>query len=243
MNIAVLSDIHGNLAALNAVVSDFEKFNPDMIFCLGDYIMAGYNPNGTMEKLLGLKEKFKDNFIMIQGNTDKMVANCNNELLLNTKNSFACMGYSLEQDIKITDKRNIDFVKNLPEKTNIEICGLKIELVHGSPRRQNENIYPGLKEETVEEMVKDSNAELILCGHTHKPAGYSLSSGKTVINVGSVGRSMTDNKMPVYLQLTIDKNGQFYTEHKVVEYDNKQVYNHIMMRNFPHCEELAEMFV
>lgn len=243
MNIAVISDIHANLAALKAVVDDIEQFKPDMIFCLGDYVMAGYNPNGTMEFLFELKQKFGDNFKMIQGNTDKMVAYCSEELLKNSKEAYPCMGYSLEEDVKITEKNYIEFIKNLPEKMELEICGLKIELVHGSPRRQNENIYPGLTENTVEEMVASSKAELILCGHTHKPAGYSLSSGKTVVNVGSVGRSMIESKMPVYLQLTVDKNGQFFTEHRVVNYDNKEVFNHILTRNFPHCRELAEMFL
>ena len=243
MKIAVISDIHANKSALVAVLDDIKNYNPDMIFCLGDYVMAGYDPNGTMELLFDLKEQYADNFKMIQGNTDKMVAFCNEELIENTIKAFPCMGYSLKDDVKIIDKKYIDFIKNLPEKMKLEICGLKIELVHGSPRKQNENIYPELKEETVIEMVKDSDCELILCGHTHKPAGYSLSIGKTVVNVGSVGRSMTTDKMPVYLQLNVDKNGQFYTEHRIIKYDNKKTSNHILMRNFPHCEELAEMFL
>ena len=243
MKIAVISDIHANLSALNSVLTDIEKFVPDMIFCLGDYVMAGYDPNGVMDKLLNLKEKYNDNFKMIQGNTDKMVVECSNELIENSIKAFPCMGYSLKEDIKIIDKNHVELLKNLPEKMNLSICGLKIELVHGSPRRQNENIFPNLPEETVNDMVKNSKAELILCGHTHKPAGYSLSSGKTVVNAGSVGRSMTEDKMPVYLQLSIDKNGQFFAEHKIVKYDNSVIYNHIMTRNFPYCEDLAKMFI
>ncbi len=243
MKIAVISDIHANKLALESVLSDIKNYDPDMIFCLGDYVMAGYNPNDTMAMLFELKEKYGENFKMIQGNTDKMVVECNEELIENTIKAFPCMGYSLKEDVKIIDKKYIDFIKNLPEKMKIEVSNLKIELVHGSPRKQNENIYPQLPEKTVEEMVKDSDCELILCGHTHKPAGYSLSIGKTVINVGSVGRSMNIDKMPVYLQLNVDKNGQFYSEHRIINYDNKQVANHILMRNFPHCEELAEMFL
>ena len=88
-----------------------------------------------------------------------------------------------------------------------------------------------------------SKADLILCGHTHIPCGYSLSNGKTVINVGSVGRSMTKDKMPVYLQLTVDKNGKFFVEHKIVKYDNNIASNHILSRGFKHCEDLARMFI
>ena len=97
--------------------------------------------------------------------------------------------------------------------------------------------------DTVEEIVADTDADLILCGHTHLPCGYSLHSNKTIINVGSVGRSMTKDKMPVYLQLTIDKNGQFFSEHRIIKYDNIKVSKHILARNFKHCEDLAGMYL
>lgn len=242
MKIAVISDIHANKLALDSVLDDINEFNPDKIFCLGDLILAGYNPNYVVSKMIELKEKMQNNFEIIQGNTDKMVANCTKELIEKTKNAFPCMGYSLEEDVKITEKRYIDFVKNLPENKYVNINGLKIQLVHGSPRNQSENIYPELFDETVSNMVKDSEADLILCGHTHKPCGYSLSINKTVINAGSVGRSMTKDKMPVYLQLTIDDKGQFFSEHKIINYDISKVKNHILARGFKHCEDLAEMF-
>ncbi len=243
MKIAVISDLHANPLAFEKVLEDINTFNPDKIFCLGDLILAGYDPNKVCEKIFELKDKFSENFEIIQGNTDKMIAFCNDEMVKKTKEAFPCMGFSLEQDIQITDKQYIDFVKNLPEEKLIEINGLKIHLVHGSPRAQNENIYPELMTETIEEMVKNSPAELILCGHTHKPCGYSLSSGKTVVNVGSVGRSMTNDKMPVYLQLTIDKNGQFFVEHRIINYDNLKAAKKIIARGFEHCEDLGKMYV
>lgn len=242
MKIAVISDIHANKLALDKVLEDIENFNPDKIFCLGDLILAGYNPNYVVKKIIELKEKYNDNFAIIQGNTDKMVAFCNDELLEKTKTAFPCMGYSLEEDVKITEKEYVDFVRNLQENKYVEVNGLKIQLVHGSPRNQSENIYPELSDKEVSDMVKDSEAELILCGHTHKPCGYSLSIGKTVINVGSVGRSMTSDRSPVYLQLTVDKNGQFFSEHRIIKYNNQEVKNHILARGFKHCEDLAAMF-
>ena len=242
MKIAVISDIHANKLALDKVLEDIKIFNPDKIFCLGDLILAGYNPNYVVKTIMDLQEKYKENFEIIQGNTDKMIANCTSELIEKTKTVFPCMGYSLEDDVKITDKKYIEFIKNLPENKYVNINGLKIHLVHGSPRNQSENINPGLFDETVCEMVKDSEADLILCGHTHKPAGYSLSTGKTVINVGSVGRSMTEDKSQIYLQLTVDKNGQFFSEHRIIKYDNKEVKNHILARGFKHVEDLADMF-
>ena len=81
MKIAVLSDIHANKEALKEVLKSVEKFNPDMIFCLGDLILAGYDPNGTMEIIFDLMEKYGENFKIIQGNTDKMVATATENMI------------------------------------------------------------------------------------------------------------------------------------------------------------------
>ena len=243
IKIAIISDIHANPSAFDKVMDDINNFKPQKIFCLGDLILGGYNPNYICQKILDLKEEYGDNFEIIQGNTDKMIAYCNDEIIDKTKQAFPCMGFSLENDVQITDKKYIEFVKNLPEKKSVIINDIKIDLVHGSPRNQSENIYPSLGINKVEEMVQDSDADIILCGHTHIPCGYSLNSGKTVINVGSVGRSMTEDKMPVYLQLTIDNGGKFFVEHKVVNYDNKSVQKNILNRGLKHIEDLAGMYV
>ena len=238
MKIAVISDIHANTLALEAVLNQINSFKIDKIFCLGDILMAGYDPNGTAKTILEL-----DNLEIIQGNTDKMVACFSQELLEKAKNKFPCMGYALEDDLKIIDEKYKDFVRNLPENKYIKINGLKIQLVHGSPRQQDENIYPNLALDDVEKMVENSSADLILCGHTHIPCGYSLNSGKTVVNVGSVGRSMTEDKMPYWAMLEINDNGKFQIEHKSVNYDNVKVSELIKNRNFRHSDDLAKMYI
>ncbi len=238
MKVAIISDIHANTLALEATLNQIETFNADKIFCLGDILMAGYDPNGTAKIITELK-----NLEIIQGNTDKMVACFSQDLLEKAKNKFPCMGYALEDDLKIIDEKYKNFVRNLPENKYIEINGLKIQLVHGSPRQQDENIYPNMPISEVEKMVENSNADLILCGHTHLPCGYSLNSGKTVVNVGSIGRSMTEDKMPYWAMLEIADDGTFQIEHKSVKYDNKKVSELIKNRNFKHSNDLAKMYI
>lgn len=238
MKIAVISDIHANTSALEAALDKIKSLKTDKIFCLGDILMAGYDPNGTAKIITEL-----DNLEIIQGNTDKMVACFSEELLEKTKKKSPCMGYALEDDLKIIDEKYKDFVRNLPESKYIEINGLKIQLVHGSPRQQDENIYPNLALEDVEKMVENSSADLILCGHTHIPCGYSLESGKTVVNVGSIGRSMTEDKMPYWAMLDIDDNGTFQIEHTSVKYDNKKVSEYIKNRGFKCALDLAKMYI
>lgn len=238
MKIAVISDIHANTSALEAALDKIKSLKTDKIFCLGDILMAGYDPNGTAKIITKL-----DNLEIIQGNTDKMVACFSEELLEKAKKKSPCMGYALEDDLKIIDEKYKDFVRNLPESKYIEINGLKIQLVHGSPRQQDENIYPNLALEDVEKMVESSSADLILCGHTHIPCGYSLKSGKTVVNVGSIGRSMTEDKMPYWAMLDIDDNGTFQIEYTSVKYDNKKVSEYIKNRGFKCAIDLAKMYI
>ena len=54
---------------------------------------------------------------------------------------------------------------------------------------------------------------------------------------------MMSDKNAVYLQLTIDNEGKFFSEHRIVKYDNDKVSKHILARNFKHCEELASMYI
>jgi len=234
MKIAVISDIHANLHALTAVINDFEKKNVDKVFALGDYAMAGPQPVETMQFILTRPWE------MIQGNTDKMIAEYTEDLYLNAKQAFPVMGEALKYDVSVLPTKYKEFLKQLPSEKHLEIEGIKIHLVHGSPRKNNENIFPDLKPETVEEMTLSSDADLILCGHTHIPCGYQLNNKKTVVNVGSVGRSMTEDAMPCYAIINI-KNGEFTVEHHFVDYEREIAADIIRSHNFEGADRLADM--
>ena len=238
LTVACISDIHGNKLALDNVLADIKTNSADKIIVLGDLAMGGYDPNYTIEKLFSL-----ENAEIIQGNTDKLIIDYNDTIYEKLHNTYAIMANALKLDDKVITKENKERLKNLSVKKTVEINGYKFELCHGSPRKQDENIYPDLKPELVEDMVKDSSADIILCGHTHIPCGYSLNSGKTVINVGSIGRSMTEDKMPVYLLITINKDGTLNFEHKKVFYDNKKVSEIISQRGFELDKEFAKLYI
>ena len=72
MKIAIISDIHGNIDALESVLQDIKKENCSKILCLGDLVMAGPEPEATLNKIHALMQS-KD-FHIIQGNTDKMLS-------------------------------------------------------------------------------------------------------------------------------------------------------------------------
>ena len=119
---------------------------------------------------------------------------------------------------------------------------VKILMVHGSPRRNNEDILPDMPLEQIQEILEGVDADLIFCGHTHVPCGYQTNKKQTVVNVGSVGRPMTENPQSCYVVANFE-NGGFSIEHRFVDYDRETASSIMTMRNFDGCEALAQMIL
>lgn len=242
MKIAVISDIHGNLQALEAILENIKKENCEKIFCLGDLAMAGPQPNETINKIKELVDC--GNFELIQGNTDEYLSKNSEEMSQIIAKANPIMASAYDADRKVITKENIEFLKNLPSQKNIEINGVKILLVHGSPRANNENIFPEMHVEKIEEMIAGVDADLIFCGHTHQPCGYQTNTKKTVVNVGSVGRPLNEEPKACYLLLEILENTvEFYVEHKLIRYDKEKAAEILKNRGFAGAEKLAGMLI
>ena len=106
MKIAVLSDIHGNFQALESVMKDSEEHKCEKVLCLGDLAMAGPQPRAVIDYV-----RKQNNWIVIQGNTDKMIAEYTKETLENVRSNAPVMANALLDDIlyieKIGNKCNI----------------------------------------------------------------------------------------------------------------------------------------
>ena len=242
MKIAIISDIHGNLDALESVLSDIEKENCSKIFCLGDIAMAGPEPSKTISKIHALIQT-KD-FHIIQGNTDSMLSVFSFDTHKAILDVNSVMASAYLADSELLTKEEKDFLKNLPKQEEIKLFGIKILLVHGSPRKNNENIYPNLPIEEVEEMIKDTTANIIFCGHTHMPCGYQTNTEQTVVNVGNVGRPFSETPDSCYVIMEINETNSTYTlKHKFIKYDVLSASKKIEERGFEGAEKLAKMLI
>ena len=239
MKIAVISDIHGNLEAMKAVIENIKKENCEKIFCLGDLAMAGPMPKETIDFVRNLKNDI--DFEIIQGNTDEMIAYATDQIYEKIKEGLPVMAEAYKSDIKTVTDEQKEYLKNLPKQKEIKIGDLKILLVHGSPRRNNEDISPNLDIKTVEEMIKDTDADLILCGHTHIPCGYQTTTNQTVINAGSLGRPFSIEPKSCYLVLTVDGSKNFLAKHNLVEYDFEKSAKILEKRDFEGSDKMADM--
>lgn len=240
MKIAVISDIHGNTLAFDAVLEDIKQKGCEKVLCLGDYMLAGYDPNGIVQRIEKLQQTHKAE--IIQGNTDLMLTHPRVDSFDLIHAVAPCMAFSYRDDLKIVKQSYMDFVNLFPTHMEITLEGINILMCHGSPRRVDENITNNLTNEQLEEMCESTNADLILCGHTHIPCGYQLESGKTVVNVGSVGRPMTLEKEACYAVVDINPNTKEYNvEHVFVPYDNNLAAQKIRERGLLECDKLAKM--
>ncbi|MCK8827835.1 metallophosphatase family protein [Natroniella acetigena] len=191
MRVALISDIHSNIYALNEVLEDVKGRNIDELFCLGD--LVGYNPfpNQVVEKIKAKEIK------TVQGNYDDAIGNsriicgCDYKSELAQRIGSSSIQFTSKE---ITDV-NREFLKDLPKKLELKVGELRALLVHGSPRRLNEYLYADSQE--VKEVTEELEEDILLCGHTHLPY-HKIIAGKHIINAGSVGRPKHGNPNAVY---------------------------------------------
>lgn len=183
MKIAVFSDVHSNYEALKSVLEDIKLFKPDKILCLGDLVGYGASPNEVIELIR------ENNITTILGNYDeavgfrKMVCGCDYK-----NEEEARMGeISLSWTSENINPENRDFLKTVKRQMKIEVEGLKILAVHGSPERINEYLYEDVSTDRIEKYFDENDVDIILCGHTHIPYIRHVKE-KFLINPGSVGK-------------------------------------------------------
>ena len=206
MRIAALSDIHGNLAALNVVLADIERHSVDYVVCLGDLVSLGPFPRQVIEHILSL------GCPVVQGNTDAWYA----EPLPDDwepSNEQQALVYDcyVWLDGQLTAEQH-DFLLKLPFKQRIG----PVLCVHGSPRDNSEAMLPDTQDEELAAMVADIPAgiEVVLCGHTHLPMRREvcIEPGRAprdlaIVNSGSVGMPTDGNPSPCYALLQRGSEG------------------------------------
>lgn len=237
MRIAVLSDIHGNVQAMESVMTDVVTQGCEHVFCLGDLALAGPQPKEIMDYVMA-----QENWTIIQGNTDKMIANFGQEVVDFLQAQYPVMANAMVDDVQILDDSYKAYLTNLPPALSVEVEGVSVLLVHGSPRANNEDILPDRPIEEIEEIIEGTTEKLILCGHTHIPCGYQTNSGQTVVNVGSVGRPMTQKPYACYVIADFD-NGTFEIKHRFVPYDNRTAAKLMSQRDFIGSDRLADLLL
>ena len=208
MRIALFSDIHANLPALEAFFEDVDKQNPDAIYCLGD--MVGYNiwPNEVIQAIR------KRKIPAIAGNYDFGIGRASDECgcAYKTEEDKANGKVSISFTNQITTPAERNYLRSLPAHIKIEFQlnddKLNLLLVHGSPRKINEYLFEDRDEKSLLRIMEQADADIMCFGHTHKPFHRTLLDEKGhyrhAINIGSVGKPKDNDPRGCYVMLTIN---------------------------------------
>lgn len=212
MKIALFSDIHSNLPALEAFFKDVENHQPDVLYCLGD--LVGYNiwPNEVISEIR------KRHIPTIAGNYDFGIGRKSNDCGCAYKEEHEKeMGkISISFTNSMVKEEERKYLRTLPAQIKIEFQlntdKLNLLLVHGSPRKINEYLFEDREEKSLLRIMEQADADIMCFGHTHKPYHRILQTGlpenphyRHAINIGSVGKPKDENPHGGYVLLTINE--------------------------------------
>ena len=209
--VTIFGDIHGNLPALEAVLSDIEAKDSAPLYCLGDLVGYGTFPN---EVIATIRER---NIPTLMGNYDQGVGNSSDDCgcAYTSKEAEALGKRSIAWTNRNTTDENKLFLQQLASQFPLQLDGLRVRLVHGSPRKINEYLYEDRPDATMERLLDMAEADVLVCGHTHIPYHRILPSGRRVVNAGSVGKPKDGNPQACYIVLETSDNNLNVTFNRV----------------------------
>lgn len=223
MRIALISDIHGNLPALEAVLADIGRREVDHLFNLGDICYGPLWPRETWLRLQTLSLPT----LTIQGNQDRDLYDHDPSLLPTRP--------TLRDNVESLGAAGLAWLRGLPKTLSFD----EVYACHGTPDSDLiyllEDVSSGdaqlRSEPELQQLLSAHSEAVIVCGHTHTPRNLRLASGQLIVNPGSVGLPAYDDLLPVphrmqtgspaarYALIERDETGRWIAELLSVDYD------------------------
>jgi putative phosphoesterase len=176
VRLALISDIHGNLRALDAVLGELDEAGIDRLVCLGD-VAAGPEPQKTIARLRQV------DCPVVLGNWDTWLLEGVPELPGPEGPKLREQGGWSAAQLGETERA---FLEALEPRVEIGLDGAEILCVHGSPRSAMEHIFATTPDAALDEMLAGANPNVLTAGHTHVQL-VRLYGSTLIVNPGSVG--------------------------------------------------------
>jgi predicted phosphodiesterase len=229
--IALLSDCHGNLLALEATIAAIRAEKPDAILVAGDYVLNGPDPAGTLDAVRALAA---EGALVVSGNTDLAVAD------FDFGAAFPQYRDGLPEAVRLAaewahdelDDERLDWLRTLPTERRLALDdGSLVLVVHASPGSQTAGFDPMLDPSVVFERAASTDARVICVGHTHLPETRDL-GWKVIVNGGSAGYVFDGDPTASWALMDLE-DGEVRTEIRRTEFDALAVANAISARGLP----------
>jgi putative phosphoesterase len=196
-SVAVITDIHANLPALEATLERIDQLGVARIYCGGDLVGYGPHPNEVCA-LIGER-----GIPTIYGNYDYAIGrdleNCG--CAYPTQHERDLGQQSVDWTLAHTDQRHKDFMRQLPFDLHFGVGSSSVHLVHGSPRKVNEYLFEEKPASLYERLARSEQANTLAFGHTHEP-WVREHGGVLFVNCGSVGKPKDGDPRAAFAVLT-----------------------------------------
>jgi predicted phosphodiesterase len=224
---AVLSDVHGNLPGLEAILADIQERGVQTVLCLGDLVGYGPYPN---EVAALIRER---GIPCLMGNYDQGIGFATGDCgcVYKTDEQRAEGAASLTWTDQVASEQTRAFLRDLDDRFVLETPAGDLLAVHGSPRRINEYLFEDRPEHAMARMAEANPYRAILFGHTHLPYAREVerpNGGSTLfVNVGSAGRPKDGDWRVCYALVDPGRlaAGQPAVEFARVAYDFKRLHD------------------
>jgi putative phosphoesterase len=226
MRIAVLSDIHGNLLALDACLVDLEaQGGADSVAVAGDLCLDGPKPKKVLQRLEEIGAA------CIAGNKDRLLFDEPANAKLSSV-ELAQIAWTRRE----LGERWISWLRDLPFALRIGDDDNQLLVVHANPHNEEDHIWPDADDATLERLIGDERASVIAFGHLHLPyvRGWR---GKLLVNVASAGLPKDGDSRACYAILTA-RDGGWEVKHRRVAFDVKKVATQISSSGIPGSDDL-----
>ena len=239
--IAILSDIHGNTTALEAVLDDAKELGATEYWLLGDLFLPGPGGNDLMDLLEGLPIT-----VSVRGNWDDCVLEALDGV------------YGLEdpQEIQLLrltqylmerlDTRHIDWLRSLPLLDKIEVDGLRFSLSHNLPDKNYGGALKVTNETSNFDHLLDEETDIAVYGHVHKQLLRYGSQGQQIINPGTIGMPYFDweslkNHRAQYAVIEVEEGELVNIQFRKVAYDYEAELKSAKEKGLPFIEMYQEL--
>jgi len=229
--LAVLSDVHGNLVALEATLAAIRDASPDAILVAGDHVLNGPDPGGAVDALRALDS---EGALIVSGNTDIAVAD------FDYGAAFPQYADGVPEAVQIAAEwandelsdEQLGWLRRLPAERRLRTADDTLVLVvHASPGSQTRGFDQALDANVILDRVSATDARVVCVGHTHVPEVRDL-GWKVIVNDGSAGWAFDGDPTASWALVTIE-DGEVAAEIRRTEFDAMSVANAISARGLP----------
>jgi predicted phosphodiesterase len=224
--IAVLSDIHGNLLALDACLADLDsQGGAEGIAVAGDMCDGGPKPKKVLQRLEEIGAT------CIRGNKDRC---------LSDDEALRALSQSDQNRMSWTRKelgeRWLSWLRDLPFALRLGEDDNQLLIVHANPKNDTEHLWPDADDALLERLVGDEHATAVAFGHLHLPY-VRMWRGRLLVDVASAGLPKDGDPRACYAIFT-EREGGWEVKHRRVPFDVKKVATQLSDCGIPESAEL-----